>query len=383
MDSLFPSQVTRFFHYKGDTKSNVNAKITMFWYSEIVQIINEGWITMAQKLRLCIAVWMLLISSVSGVLAQPGGRTGGSGGGIPQVEIPNVEVPDIDEIDLDIKGDIDIDVASQQLLATVTARQGVTPDNLTFDRDTFSSIMQNYDVPDNWSEIDLTGAMPTSKEDIMAMIDDLPIDLDSLDIGLESSPQATSAIIGFASSMLGLNVTPLYAGQYGDSDLDSSEIAQETIDQVYSQLDGDMQALMSQADALSGITYWALLDNGMALLYTGDCELDQCSISQDRVQVEVTQGSAGAYAIYSDTVPASTADAKALVQQTYPYLAGIDLSETESSYGTAFFAFDIDMDTQQVTAYYAGVYATETGQSIVYAVAGVGDAYINMMLGGS
>lgn len=337
---------------------------------------------MTQKLAV-IAVWILVISSMNVVLAQPGGRTGGGGGGVPQVEIPNVEVPDIDEIDLDIQSDIDIDVASQQLIATVTAREGVTPSNLTFDPDTFSTIMQNYDVPENWSEINLTGAMPTSKDDIMAMLDDLPIDLDSLDIGLESSPAATSAIIGFASSMLGLNVTPLYAGQYGDSDLDSSEIAQETINQVYSQLDGDMQALMSQADSLSGMTYWALLDNGMALLYTGTCDLDQCSISQDMVQVEVTQGSAGAYAIYSDTVPASTADAKALVERTYPYLAGIELSETESSYGTAFFAFDIDMDTQQVTAYYAGVYGAETGQSIVYAVAGIGDAYINMMLGGS
>jgi len=363
-------------------KFNVNTKNKMFCYSKIMQIINEGWIIMTQKLRLFIAMWILLITSVSGVLAQPGGRTGGSGGGVPNVEIPNVEVPDIDEIDLDIQSDIDIDVASQQLLATVTARDSVNPDSLTFDADTFSNIMQNYEVPDNWSEIDFTGEMP-SKDDIIAMVGDLPIDLDSLDIGLESSPQATSAIIGFASSMLGLNVTPLYAGQYGDSDLDSSDIAQETIDQVYSQLDGDMQALMSQADSLSGLTYWALLDNGMALLYTGDCDLDQCSISQDMVQVEVTQGSVGAYAIYSDTVPSSTDDAKALVQRTYPYLATIDLSETESSYETAFFAFDIDMDTQQVTAYYAGVYGAETGQSIVYAVAGLGDAYINMMLGGS
>lgn len=334
---------------------------------------------MTQKLRLLSVVLMMCMTSVS--WAQlPGGRTGGNGGGIP-----NIEVPSIDEIDLDIQSDIDIDVASQELLATASAIEIEIPEdieNFDFDSDTFSDMMDNFEVPDNWSEIELTDEMP-SVEDIEAMADELPVDIDSLDIGLESSAEATSAIIGYASSMLSLTVTPLYAGEYGDSDIDSSEVAQETINQVYDQLDADMQSLLSQADSLSGVTYWALLEDGLALVYTGDCDFDQCSISQDMVQVEVTNGSAGAYAIYSDTVPSSTDEAKALVQSTYPYLATIELSETESSYGTAFFAFDINMDSQQVTAYYAGVYGADTGQSIVYVVSGIGDAYINILLGGS
>jgi len=332
---------------------------------------------MAQKLQLLIV--MLMMVSTSAILAQP--PRGGTGGGGDV--IPNVEVPSIEELELKIEEGIDIDVASQQLLATVTARDTTTSlENVNFNADIFKEIMENYEVPDNWSEINLSGEMP-SKDDIMAMVNDLPIDINNLDIGLSSSPEATSAIMGYASSMLGLRVTPLYAGVYGDSDLDSSEAAQNTMNQVYSQLDGDMQSLLSQAENLSGVTYWALLEDGVALVYTGDCDFDQCTIDQNMVQVEVTNGSVGAYAIYSDTVAASTDQAKALVQSTFPYLATIELSETESSTGTGFFAFDIDMDTQEVTAYYAGVYGTETGQSIVYAVSGIGDAYINMLLGGS
>ena len=334
---------------------------------------------MTQIMRLLMIVLMMFASSV--VLAQPplGGSGNGGGGGIV---IPNVEVPDLEDLDLKAEVGIDIDVASQQLLATVTARDNQVPQTMDFDASTFSEKMQNFEVPENWSEINLTGEMPT-QADIMAMIDELPVDINNLDIGLQSSPQATSAIIGYASSMLGLQVTPLYAGVYGDSELDTNEAAQQTMSQVYSQLDGDMQALLSQAENLSGITYWALLDDGLAVVYTGDCDFDQCSIDQDMVQVEVINGSAGAYAIYSDTVVSSADQAKALVQNTFPYLATIDLTETESSYDTAFFAFDIDLDTQKVTVYYAGVYGAETGQSIVYSVSGIGDAYINLLLGGS
>jgi hypothetical protein len=323
---------------------------------------------MTQKLRLLTVVLMMLITSV--IWAQPP-IGGGDGGGIPSIE----------DIDLDVKPDIDIDVASEQIREAVSSLDVEALENMDFDSDTFSEMMDNFEVPEDWSDIELGDEMP-SKEDIEAMADELPVDIDSLDIGLESSAEATSAIIGYASSMLSLIVTPLYAGEYGDSDIDSSEVAQETINQVYSQLDGDMQSLLSQADSLSGVTYWALLEDGLALIYTGDCDFDECTIDQEMVQIEITSGSAGAYAIYSDTVASSTDEAKALVQSTYPYLATIELSETESSYGTAFFAFDIDMDSQEVTAYYAGVYGADTGQSIVYAVSGIGDAYINMLLGG-
>ena len=326
------------------------------------------------------SILLIMIFSVSVIWAQP---PGGDGGRIPnvEVEVPNVEVPDIDEIELDVQADIDIDVQSQALLATVSAVDVEAVQDREFDQDTFRAMMDDYDVPDDWSQIDLTGQMP-SLDDIQAMSDELPIDIDNLDIGLESSATATSAIVGYASSMLNLNVTPLYAGEYGDSEIDSSEAAQTTISAIYDELDEDMQALLTQADDLSGVAYWALLEDGVALVYTGDCELDECTIEQQAVQVEITNGSAGVYALYSDTIPSSTNEAKALVQSTYPYLATIELSETESDYGTAFFAFDINMDSQQVTAYYAGVYDTGAGKSVVYALSGIGDAYINVLLGG-
>ena len=334
---------------------------------------------MTQKLRLMMLALLMFVTSA--VFAQPPIGGNGGGGGLGNL-IPNVEVPDIEELELKTEGGIDIDVASQQLLATVTARDGQALQNRDFDANTFKEMMDNYEVPENWSEINFSGEMP-SKDEILAMANELPIDINNLDIGLSSSPEATSAIVGYASTMLGLGVTPLYAGVYGDSDLDSSQAAQDTMAQVYSQLDGDMQSFLSQAENLSGVTYWALLENGMALVYTGDCDFDQCTIDQNMVQVEITKGSLGAYAIYSDTLTSSSDQAKALVQSTFPYLASIELSETESSIGTAFFAFDIDIDTQEVTIYYAGVYGAETGQSIVYAVSGIGDAYINVLLGGS
>lgn len=330
---------------------------------------------------------VILVWSVGVGLAQPPGGGDRPGGGRADDVNVNPDVPDIDDLDLQSEGGIDIDVENAGLFDNTSSENPMSEiidsERLPFNSDAFSEMMDNYEIPDNWSDMQLTDEMPT-KDEILAMKDDLPkdIDLDSLDILPESDPEATNAIVGYASSMLGLNVTPLYAGEYGDSEVADSEVAQTTINEVYSQLDGDMQALLTQADSLSGVTYWAMLEDGLALIYTGDCDLDQCTIEQNMVQVEITSGSAGAYALYSDTVPSSSADALALVQRTYPYLATIELSETESSAGTAFFAFDIDMDSGDVVAYYAGVYGADSGQSIVYAVSGIGDAYINMMLGG-
>jgi len=338
---------------------------------------------------------IICLLSASLVMAQPPGGGPAGGGDPPNVDRVNPDVPDIEDIELQSQGDIDVDVNSEALrgsanIPTVEPNQtsGVTiigevNRNVEFDAESFISRMEAYEVPDNWADIDLSDQMP-SVEDIQAMRDDIPadIDIDSLDIQAESDPEATSAILGYASSMLGTSVSILYAGEYGDSDLSSNPSAQETINQIYGELNADMQALLTQADSLSGITYWALLQDGLALLYTGDCDLDECTITQDAVQIEITSGSIGAYAIYSDTIPSTTDEAKALVQSTYPYLASIELSETESDYGTAFFAFDVDMDSGAVTAYYAGVYQSDAGQSIVYAVSGIGDAYINLLLGG-
>lgn len=331
-------------------------------------------------------VIVMFLLSMGVVMAQPPGNGSNRPGGGRADEINvNPDVPDIDDLNLQSEGGIDIDVENAGLFGNndKPITEIIESERLPFNSDAFSAMMDNYEIPDNWSDMNLTGEMPT-KDEILAMEDDLPtdIDLDSLDILPESDPEATNAIVGYASSMLGLTVTPLYAGEYGDSEVADSEVAQTTINEVYNQLDGDMQALLTQADSLSGVTYWALLEDGLALIYTGDCDLDQCTIEQNMVQVEITSGSAGAYALYSDTVPASSSDALALVQRTYPYLASIELSETESSAGYAFFAFDIDMDSGDVVAYYAGVYGADSGQSVVYAVSGIGDAYINMMLGG-
>ena len=331
--------------------------------------------------RLLICMCMVLALSNQLILAQPPG--GGDGPPTGGLRGDGVEVPSIEEIDLENRSDIDIDTQTQSIIATASAVDINALTDTEFSPEGFSEMMENFVVPEDWSQIAVSDQMP-SRDDILAIQDQLPvdIDLDNLDIQAQSSTNATNAIIGYASTMLGLQVTPLYAGEYGSGELDSSAIEQETISEIYAQLGADMQVILSQADSLSGVTYWALLDDGLALIYTGDCDLDQCTIQQDMVQVEITNGSAGAYALYSQTVPTTTDAAKSLVQSTYPYLATLDLSETESDYGTAFFAFDIDMDNGNVTAYYAGVYGADSGQSIVYAVSGIGDAYINVLLGG-
>lgn len=335
---------------------------------------------MKRYVYLWMAVWMTLSATI--IWAQPPGGGDRPGGGLPLGDgTPNVEIPDIEDIELDSQSGIDVDVQSASIMATAQARQNAI--DMPFDADTFRNKMDTFEVPEDWSQIaTLTDEMP-SVEEIQALKDQLPhdINIDELDIQPQSSATATSAIVGYTRSMLGLTVTPLYAGEYGDSDVSDNEAAQQTLDLIYSQLGADMQSLLTQADSLSGVAYWALLDDGVALLYTGDCEFDECTIDQQSVQVEITGGSAGVVAIYKDTTVTSPAEAQALVQSTFPYLATIELSETESSAGTAFFAFDVNLETSQVTAYYAGVYESN-GKSLVYAVSGIGDAYINVLLGG-
>ncbi|GEM_PF-2078078 len=342
-----------------------------------------------------LVIILTLFLSTSIIFAQPPGGGPAGGGDPPNLDRVNPDVPDVEDVELESQGDIDVDIQSEALRGSAnfptvepSENEGVNiigEVEIGFNREAFSANMETYEVPDDWSLIDVSDGQPDI-EDILAMRDnnEIPddIDIDALDIQAESDPEATSAIFGYASSMLGRNVTILYAGEYGDSEVLDNPAAQETINQIYGELDADMQSLLLEADSLSGVTYWALLEYGLALLYTGDCDVPNCTFSQEMVQVEVTSGSMGAYGIYSESVPTSTDQAKALIESIYPNLRNVALEPTESDYGMAFFAFDIDMNNGDVTAYYAGVYPTDSGQSLVYALSGVGDAYINVLLGG-
>lgn len=313
-------------------------------------------------MRQLLIVVMILTFSLP-VLAQGprggnggGGRGGAGGGNLPSNSDIQVNIPSAEDIQ-----------------ATASA----VVNELKADASTLNEMWENLEIPDDWSQLTIPSDLPTS-DDLQAMWDDLPYDFefDALDFNFASSAEASTAIVGFAATYLGANVSPLYASVVDGS---QSTTSQASIDTIMRQFPAELQAMLASVDDLSGVTYWGLLPDGVASVYTGECNAEQCDISQDNIQLQVTSGSVGAYAVYRDGNPPTVEDITYLLYATYPALYGVGLSPVESDTGTAFVSVAMNPDTAKLSVYYAGVIPAGD-QAIVYAVVGVGDVFVQLML---
>jgi hypothetical protein len=194
------------------------------------------------------------------------------------------------------------------------------------------------------------------------------------------SAEAYKAVTVFANDQLGAVVEPLYAG--------------ETTDQVQVMIQAlppEMQAFMLSALGASCADYWALLNGGVAGVLAGDCRTGDHSISLAGMNAELSSASLGAYVLYAEaSVPATPSDALSLITTVYPALKGLAFAQvTDIEQGMAFTATAAGLGTDPVTGaslsvpkvIYAGV-INANGVPLVYALAGVGQPYVDMIATG-
>lgn len=200
-------------------------------------------------------------------------------------------------------------------------------------------------------------------------------------IPVTASPQpsadAYEAIVLFANDQLGATVTPRYAG-------DATDAVQFVIDR----LPAEMQAYVANATALSGATYWALLQGGMAGVMVGDCTAGNCAITADNLDLHLSSSAAGIYGLLASGVTPATAEAAlALITDVYPKLEGLAFAQvTDIDAGMAFTATAATLGVDPVThqpvsaakVVYAGVVDVD-GQPFVYALVGVGEGYAGLL----
>ncbi|MDQ7027997.1 MAG: hypothetical protein Q9P44_20845 [Anaerolineae bacterium] len=236
-----------------------------------------------------------------------------------------------------------------------------------------------FELPEDWQNITIPDNLPTSPDDIEAMLADmaLPVDLDLESLALGgSSDTAYAGIVGFAQLYLGRSVEPLYADEITTTGSDDLAAA---LTQVLADLPAELQQIVTSAD---GIVYWAVLSNGAASVYTGDdCSEPTCTVSIDNLQVNITSASMGVYLLYVDGSVGNSSAAYNLIVQTYPALATYGLTPAESDSGFMFTAYDYALSGSDVSATgaMAGVLPMENGKSLVYALVGVGEGYVALM----
>ncbi|MDQ7036609.1 MAG: hypothetical protein Q9P01_17790 [Anaerolineae bacterium] len=113
-----------------------------------------------------------------------------------------------------------------------------------------------FELPEDWQNITIPDNLPTSPDDIEAMLADmaLPVDLDLESLALGgSSDTAYAGIVGFAQLYLGRSVEPLYADEITTTGSDDLAAA---LTQVLADLPAELQQIVTSAD---GIVYWAVL----------------------------------------------------------------------------------------------------------------------------
>jgi hypothetical protein len=244
-----------------------------------------------------------------------------------------------------------------------------------------------------WS--DLLNAIPTEIPDLESLdlsqipfaysMDDLEALLNEL---LVSSPEAYAALVGFAAESLGTAVAPIYAGDATATiEMTASQLANEAtaaaMQQILGQFPPETQAMIAQAASISGNAYWGVLSNGAAVLYTDACKDNpNCAINLDVLQVQVSNSSLGAYAVYVPSGAQSSAEAINLIKAAFPALAGMDflpIPGVNDYY--AFMAENYNYGAQGVASgrvVYAGV-VSYVGQSLVYAVVVTGEGYLSVV----
>lgn len=193
----------------------------------------------------------------------------------------------------------------------------------------------------------------------------------------EPSAEAYQALVTFANDQLGLTVAPLYAGA-----------ATADITAVMGYLPAEIQAYLSAAAGMAESTYWGIWTGGAGAVMVGSCSADAaCTVNSDTLSLELTSASAGGYTLLVNTPAPTTPDAALnLLTTVYPKLTGLTFAQVSNiQTGMAFTAtaasLGYDPDTgaplSVAKVIYVGV-VDVNGQSLTYALVGIGEAYAGL-----
>ncbi len=235
-------------------------------------------------------------------------------------------------------------------------------------------------LPANWQDFVMPTGIPTNAADLQTALQalDVPYDVTLAAPLFENSQVAYTAIMGFGQTYLGINAAPLYATEFSTAELAQlttlSPEAQQ-LAQITSQFPAEVQAILAQA---TGVAYGALLSDGVAMVYTGDCTTEQCTVTMDNLQFTITEGSLGGYGLYRSTNITSADQALNLIRTTYPALATVNLAPTTTTSGYAFSAISGEAANATLQAHYAGT-MTVNNQTLVYALVGIGTGYADIV----
>ncbi len=191
-----------------------------------------------------------------------------------------------------------------------------------------------------------------------------------------SSTEAESAINGFAGTHLSTAYNLLYAGALTSSSL--SPEATAALQSYLAALPAEVQNYINLILSGSGAAYWGVFQNGMGVVALASCaDNPNCQVTQESITLYITSSSAGVYSVYTAGAAADQNSALSMILATYPGLNGLTFTAvTDTSQGYAFQATGFSRSgTQAVTTvYYAGVIPSG-GQSLIYAIVGVGEGY--------
>jgi hypothetical protein len=201
----------------------------------------------------------------------------------------------------------------------------------------------------------------------------------TLPFEMSSSAEAEGAVNGFASAHLGTTYNLLYAGALTSSSLSPEAVA--AIQGYGASLPAEVQSYINMIANGSGAAYWGVFQNGMGVVALANCaDNPGCQVTQESITLYITSSSAGVYSVYTGGIAGDQNSALNMILAAYPGLNGLTFTPvTDTSQGYAFQAAGFSRSgTQAVTAvYYAGVVSTG-GQSLVYAMVGVGEGYLGM-----
>ncbi len=204
-------------------------------------------------------------------------------------------------------------------------------------------------------------------------IGDVPVDEYPATGEPTPSMEAYEAVTLFGNAQLGAPVEPLYAGT-----LTEDVLAQ------FQALPPEMQGFVVRTLAVSSVSYWALVNGGMAGVMASEVP------TSETLGAVLSSNATGLYMLRVDAaMPTDAAGALDMITHVYPALEGLAFAQISDMDGLAFTATaaGLGIDPASGTTVsvpkviYAGV-AEVNGVPVVYALVGVGEDYVNVIAAG-